>query len=197
MYSRRIATFLLGAWIGASVLMAFVEIQNIHSPDLVLANPIAPAARIIEMLGTEQTQLLLRHLAAEQTRDYSYLWEEFQFVLALALGACLFLGTKKRVLPLLLCGVMLALVVFQHIAATPELSYRGRETDFPPGNTALAPMARVWALQQMYAGVEIVKLIAGGVLASYLFAYRTPQRRRSTANAIESPDELIRRRRAL
>ncbi len=180
MHTRRMATFLLGGWIGASLFMAFVEIQNIHSPELVLNQPIAPAARMIQTLGPAQAQLLLRHLAVEQIRRYSSLWEEFQFVLALALGACLFLGTKKRVLPLLLCGVMLALVVFQHIAATPELSYRGRETDFPPGNTALAPMARVWALQQLYAGLEIVKLIAGGVLASYLFAYRTARRRSST-----------------
>ena len=179
MHTRRIATFLLGGWIGASLFMAFVEIQRLRSPGLVLGQPIPPAAKMIETLGQQDAQLLLRHLALEQIRHDSYVWEEFQLVLALVLGVFLFLGTKKRALPLLLCGVMRALVLFQHIAATPELIYQGRETDFPPGNSALGPMARVWALQQMYAGVEIVKLIAGGVLASYLFAYRSPQRRRS------------------
>ena len=180
MHTRRIATFLLGGWIGASLFMAFVEIQNFRSPSLVLSQPIAPAAKMIETLGQQDAPLLLRHLALEQIRHYSYVWEEFQMVFALILGGCLFLGTRKRIFPLLLCGVMLALVMFQHIAVTPELIYQGRDTDFPPGNSALGPMARVWALQQIYAGLEIVKLIAGGVLASYLFAYRTPQRRRST-----------------
>ena len=77
------------------------------------------------------------------------------------------------------CGLMLGLLLFQHFTITPELAFRAAETDFPPGNAAVGPMARMWALQQVYAGVEIAKLIAGCVLATYLFMLRTLRRRRS------------------
>jgi hypothetical protein len=161
--------------------MTFVQIQNLHSPELVLNHPIAPAAEILQRMRPGEAQLLLRHLAFEQIRHDIYIWEEIQLALALVLGALLYQGARKKLFPLTLCGVMFALVLFQHVAATPELAYQGRETDFPPGSLAEGPLGRVWALQQIYAGIEIVKLIAGAVLASYLFAYRSTQRRRSTS----------------
>ena len=185
MHSRRIATFLLGAWIGGCVLMGLMELQNLRSPALVLDAPVPPAAKMIQTLGQEQTRLLLRHFAAQQTRHDSYLWEELQIPLGFAVLLCLFFGTRRRILPLVLCAMMLGLVVFRHIAITPELSYRGPETDFPPGNAALGPMARLWAMQQVYAGVEIVKLIVGGALASYLFFLRPPRRIRKEVDTID------------
>ncbi len=185
MHTRRIATFLLGAWIAGSLWIAFLEIQSSRSPGLVMNRPIAPAAKLIETLGPEQVRLLLRHLAFEQTRYFSRLWEQLEVGLALALGVCLFRATQKRAFPLFLCAVMLALVLFQHLALTPELAFQGRETDFPPGNTALGPMARVWALQQVYAGAEVVKLITGAGLAGYLFVFRAPRRNRKEDDALQ------------
>ena len=190
MYSRRMANFLLGAWIGASLLMAFVEIENYRSPSLVLSRPVLPAAKLMDGLGQQNAQLLLRHFAAEQIRHYSSIWEEFQIGVAVILGGLLLAGTTKRMFPLLVCGVMLALVLFEHFALTPELAYQGRAADFPPGSAAIGSVARVWALQQMYAGAEIVKLLAGGVLASFLFAYHATRRRSS--HSADSLDYLMR-----
>jgi hypothetical protein len=178
-HTRRIATFLLGAWMGGCLFMGAIEIQNLRSPALVLNAVPPPAQKMIQTLGHDPAQLLLRYLAAQQNRYYSSVWEEVQIALGLSVGLCLFFATQRRRFPFLLCALMLVLLLFQHFIITPELAFRGPETDFPPGNTAAGPMARVWALQQVYIGVEIAKLIAGGVLATYLFLLRTLRRRRS------------------
>jgi hypothetical protein len=79
-------------------------------------------------------------------------------------------------------------VVLFELKIVPELIYQGRLTDFPPGNKEIEPVARVWAMQQVYIGAEIVKLVTGGVLASFLFFYRTPRRSRKDIYAVDHPD---------
>ena len=51
----------------------------------------------------------------------------------------------------MLCGLMLALVLFQ-LAIRPELTFRGRAADFPPGNQALGTQARVGAQRRCGSG---------------------------------------------
>lgn len=159
------------------IMMALLDVENFRSPSLVLNSPLPPVSKLIEKNGHDQLSMLLRHLAAEQTRHNYSQWEFAQFALAFAVGGCLFLATQRRIFPLILCAMMLIAVVFQYFAVTPELTFRGRETDFPPGNTAFGPMARVWALQQVYFSIEAVKLLIGALLASYLFVFRARSRR--------------------
>jgi hypothetical protein len=168
-------------------LVAFLSIQQVRVSSLVLASPMPAAGKLIEKLGGDNAALLLRHAAAEQARYLEYKWEEAEMVLGVALFGCLFLGTQRRALPLVLCGIMLLLVAFQHFALTTEMTYRGRETDFPPGNTAVGPVTRLLLLQQVFFSVEIMKLVAGGILASFLFVYRTG-RRGSRKNAPSTRD---------
>lgn len=159
------------------LIMVFLNVQNLRSPSLVLASPAPAVSKMIQKDGYDEVSLVLRHLAAEQARYYNSRWELAELLLAFAVGGCLFLATQRRIFPLILCAAMLTAVIFQHFTVTPELAYRGRETDFPPGNTALGPMARVWALQQVYFSVETVKLLAGAVLASYLFVIHVSRKR--------------------
>lgn len=160
--------------------MSFVSVQNLRTPSLVMTSPPEPVAKLIQQLGWEQVAALLRHAAAEQTRHYTSMWIEAQLPLGLLLLGCLTLATQKRIMPLALCGMMLLIVLFQ-FRVTPELMYQGRETDFPPGSTAVGSVTRFWALQQVYFGAEIVKLLCGGVLASYLFVFRTSRRKEGSA----------------
>jgi uncharacterized membrane protein YphA (DoxX/SURF4 family) len=177
-HTRRISTFLLGAWILGCGLMGFISVRALQSPGIVLNSPPPPVNEIVRKLGYDATAQFIRHAVQEQTRRVTYSWEEGQILLALALGGCLFLATQRRLFALVLCGVMLVLVLFQHIALSPEIAYRGREADFPPGSTNLGTTMRLLVLQQAYFGVEVVKLIAGGLLASYLFVFRTQRRSR-------------------
>jgi hypothetical protein len=167
--------------------MGLVVLQNLHSADLVLTSPIGPVGNMIKALGSEQIALLLRHHAAEQTRSLYYLWEQAQILLGLVLGVCLYFATQKRTLSMVLCGVMLGLVLFQFWAVTPELSYRGRDTDFPPGSGTSGAMMRTLLLYQVMVVTEGLKVITGGILASYLFAFRT-SRKRSTRREVDMID---------
>ena len=58
--------------------------------------------------------------------------------------------------------------MFEHFGVTPELAFRGRETDFPPGNAAYGVQTRVWALDQVYAWAEGTKLVLGAAAGRLL-----------------------------
>jgi hypothetical protein len=188
MHTRRVASFLLGIWIGCGLLMGLIAVQNLRSPALILTSPSDQATQIMKKLTPEESQLLLRYQAVEQNRRYLFLWEEIELGLALVLSACLFLGTQKRIFPQVLCAMMFVLVLFEHFAITPEMNYRGREADFPPGNRSFGAQARVWALDEVYLAAEGAKLVLGGILASYLFVFRTKRRARMPDDAAGSPD---------
>jgi hypothetical protein len=169
--------------------MAYVAIYNLRSARLLMRPSAPPAARIVQSMGDEPAQLLLHHHAAEINRSLFRVWEKAQFVIAGLLFLCLFLGTDRRVFPLVLCGIMFAMVVFQFSGVNKELAYRGRETDFPPLNTDFVAQQRVWALHQIYVSVECVKLAAGLVLAGYLFVFRARRRRRKgEPSLVDQPD---------
>jgi hypothetical protein len=188
MHASRVGTFLLGAWMACSVFVIVLAIQNVHLAGRVAANPIPPAAEIINAAGPAQASLLLRHFAWEQNRYYFRGWELIQIPVAVILALFLYLSTEKRVLPPVLCGLMLALIMFEYFAITPEFTYRGREVDFPPGNQVFGAEARVWLLGEVLIGTEGAKLLIGAILSSYLFAYRSRRRSRK----IDDPAETVR-----
>jgi hypothetical protein len=172
---------------GCSFFMAFVVLQNLHSVAPLMSSPAPQVVAMVKTLGADEMALLLHHQAAEQNRNIMYVWEQAQIVIGLVLGGCLYFATQKRMLSLVLCGIMLTLVLFQFWIITPEMAYRGRETDFPPGSTNSSILVRASLLYEMLVVTEVLKLIVGGILASYLFAFRT-SRRRSSRHEVEPID---------
>lgn len=179
---------MLGAWLGGCVLMAFIYVRSLEAAGVVLNAPAAPVANIAKKLGYDETAELVRHVAAQEVRNIRDSWELGQILLAFVLAGCLFVSTQRRVFPLVLVGMMLVMVAFQHFTVSPELAYRGRDVDFPPDSTNVGLVTRVWALRQVYFGVEIVKLLAGGLLASYLFVYRAQRRVHKEAHALKEAE---------
>ncbi len=188
MHTRRMAGFLLGVWLGGSILMLLIQVENLRFTPSLLFTPSDQAAELLKKTGPRQNvEMLMRYQAAEQNRRYSYIWEEAQFGLALILAGCLFLGTQRRLFPMVFCALMLLSVIFEHVGVTPELAYRGRQADFPPGNVSYSVQTRVWALDQVYAWVEGTKLALGALLSGYLFIFRAG-RTRKQINAIDFPE---------
>jgi general stress protein CsbA len=181
MHSTRIATFLLGAWISCCVFMDLMALENLRLASGVLNSAIPPAVVIIQKSSREELGLLLRYFAAEQYRYYFSTWELIQIPVALLLAGVLYIAAEKRRLPQILCGLMLALVLFQ-LAINPEWAYRGREADFPPGSQTLGTQARVWALTEVWIGAESSKLLIGALLVSYLFTYKSRRRARRASD---------------
>lgn len=190
MHTRRIATFFLGAWLAGSLIMLFLSVQDLRMASTVTRSPVPQAKKLLDKLGPDDANLLLRYASAEDVRSTLFDWERFEIGLAIVLIGCLYLATQKRVLPIMLCTGMLVLVLFQHFGIASELAYRGRETDFPPGNTQVGPIERLRALQAIYYGVEVIKLVAGGILASYLFVFRSARRsNRKEVHSINHSDD--------
>jgi hypothetical protein len=171
---------------GCSLFLAVLAVQNVRFAARLAGGPIPPAAQIMNDAGPEQAKLLLRHVAWEQNRFYFTNWEMFQMPVAVVLALFLYLTTDRRILPPILCGLMLALVMFEYFAITPEFIYRGREADFPPGNQVFGVESRAWVLTEVLMGAEAAKLLIGGVLASYLFSYRSRRRVRK----IDDPADI-------
>src|ERR1700689_5791133 len=96
MHTRRLAAFLLGIWLGCSVLIGSIAIENLRLPGTIVADSLDPAAQIAKKIGPEDTRLLLRHQAAEQNRVYFYYWEEVDGVRGPAIPICLFLAPQRR-----------------------------------------------------------------------------------------------------
>lgn len=181
MHSTRIATFLVGAWIGCCIFMDLLALENLRLVNSVLNSAIPPAVQIVQKAGRQEMVLLLHYFAAEQYRAYFSAWEWIQIPSALLVAGVLYFATEKRAMPQILCGLMLVLVLFQ-LAINPELIYRGREADFPPGNQSLGTQARVWALDEVWIGAEAAKLLIGALLAGYMFTYKTRKRSRRIAD---------------
>jgi uncharacterized membrane protein YkgB len=175
MHHRRIASFLIGAWIAASLLMAYVATQNFHNVDRILAAPSAGASKMLESLGHDQARMLLRYQAAEENRAYFSDWEFVQIILGVALTAMLLLATHVNRLMVLICGLMVLLVGFMHFALTPEITFTGRAFDFvPPG---AGGRGHFWVLHGLYSGLELLKLLMAFAVAGYLFIFKTKVRR--------------------
>jgi len=175
MHSTRVATFLLGAWMGCCVFLDLMAIQNLRLAGQMLNSAIPAASEILQNAGRGQMNVLLHHFAAEQNRYYFPLWGWIQLPGILLLASVLYFAAEKRIMPQILCLAMLALVVFE-LAIHPELAYRGREADFPPGSLALGTQARAWALTEVWSGAEAAKLVVGGVLAAFIFSYKSTRR---------------------
>jgi hypothetical protein len=185
-HTRRLAAFLLGVWLGGCLLMILIQAENLRFTSSLLSTPSDQAAAFLKKAGSQQDfALMMRYQAAEQNRRYADVWEDAQFGLGLILAASLFLGTQRRMFPLVVCGLMLVMLIFEHLGITPELAFRGRDTDFPPGNAALGLLVRMYALGQVYAWVEGSKMVLGVLLAGYLFIFRA----RRTRKQIDSIDQ--------
>src|ERR1043166_7218382 len=65
-HTRRIATFLLGAWISCSLFMAFIAIQNLRSPGAVMSAPIEPRGKVIQKFGAGQGGFVVADLARQK-----------------------------------------------------------------------------------------------------------------------------------
>ena len=108
---------------GCSFFMAFVVVQNLHSASPLLADsPVnRSTAKMIKTLGQDQVALLLHHQASEQNRNIIRYLGTGANGSGRGLGGCLYFATQKRILSLVLCGIMLTLVMFQFWGITPEI----------------------------------------------------------------------------
>lgn len=175
MHSRRFACLLLGMWLAGGFLMTWIVSRNARSVDRMLRQAAPEATLRIKVLGPKQTGLLLRYEAAELNRHSMEIWELGQIALGGFFFFFLLFATDETKISLGLALIMLAAVLVQRFAISPEILSLGRLTDFMPENEAAGYHARLIVMQGAYLGVEIGKAGVGLALAALLVG-RRPRR---------------------
>ena len=170
MHSRRLASLLLGLWLGSGVFMAWVASENFATVDRLLAQP-APAATLrIKMLGKDEARLLLRYEASEQNRTYFEVWETIQVVLGAVFFFFLLFGTTEGRIALSLALVLVVLVLVQRFVLTPELQAIGKLLDFTGPLAMSGERGKFRVVHTSYVIVEVGKWAIQLVLAAILVA---------------------------
>ena len=190
MFSRRLATFLLGIWMGCCVLVDVLSLEGHRTAARILDNPSQEAHTILTKIGEAPAGVLLHHLAAEQVRATMENWEVAQIVLTLAIIVSLVFTDQRKLLAIVMSAAMGLTALIQHFAITPELSLLGRSADFLAESASFSLRSQMWTLTQVYGVLETLKLVIGGVLASYFFAMESTMKRGKTRRTRASDEAL-------
>jgi len=119
MHIRRLAAFLLGAWLAGSFFMVLGAAHNLAAVERVLASPPRQVGLSVELLSEPVARNFFRYQANELNRWYFESWEWTQIVLGVALlGALIASGRRRQVL--LLCGLMLLSSLLRRHSTRPE-----------------------------------------------------------------------------
>jgi hypothetical protein len=168
MHTRRLAAYLLGAWILGILLMGYVGSQSFATVEKILNNPPGPVAKDIEDLGTDIARMMLRYEASELNRFMAQVWGVIQLGLGAALIITSVLTQHRSRFIIIASTVMVIFVVYQMFVIQPSLNALGRSFDFlPPG---AAPRDReAFATQTIWFNtLEVLKVLFGLVLSGRL-----------------------------
>lgn len=166
---RRLAVMFLGMWMGGSILMAWVAMENFASVKRLLEAPSARAAEDIQKLGgPEEARLLLRYHVGEQNRFYFEHWEFIQLWLGVLLLGLLLFGTRESKFALAIALMMILVVAVVHLWVTPPIIGLGRELDFVPPGGRPEVRRQFDTFHATYSTFELVKLGLGLILGGML-----------------------------
>jgi hypothetical protein len=169
MKNHPLLAFVLGCWLGGSILMMAVVSYNFAGfEDLFARNPQLAEHAGFDPRDTDakKASLLWVH-AAELNRVFFQGWNRAQFVLG---GLALVLAVAARAprLPLILLALGLALVLLTHLALEPRIVELGRQLDFRPRTPPPPMLAAFQAAHRDYFIADtarfVLVLAAGGLL---------------------------------
>ena len=133
MKQHALLTFVLGCWLGGSVLMTAVIYYNFAGfTDLFDRNPkLAQAAGFDPRDAVAKKGSVQWVQASELTRVFFHAWNRTQIVLGL-IALALALASRARRLPIALLALGLGVVIVIHLGLEPRVVDLGRQLDFLP-----------------------------------------------------------------
>ena len=194
MHLRRIASFLLGAWLAGSLTVLIVCFSNLASVDEVMESTNADAQRVLAHAGSAAARAILHSLAAAENTRLLSGWELAQAPLGILTALMLLFERPTRLL-VALPVVMLLLIGFEHVLLTPEIAWLSPALAFAQDGTALAQRGRLDNIYRIYGFVEAAKALVGIALAVLLFVMRSG--RRSRRSSVVHTSDLLERRAAV
>ncbi len=173
MQFHRLASFIIGVWLGIGIFMDWVATQNFQTVNRVMTSIDLRVVETAKKIGDpETTRYMLRFFAGEANRYLFEQWEWTELALGLALLLVLLFARSYQKLAMGLCLAMIAIVLVQRFKLTPMITLLGRELDFSP-----AASRRFAAYHQIYGVIEITKLALGfGIILRLLIRPRAGKR---------------------
>lgn len=190
MHPRRLATFLLGAWLLGILFLHAAATQNIRSVDRTLRDPGERAQKMLDTLGPVESRQLLRFQASQANRHNAELWEWVQVGLGSSLLVLLLLAVRSHRMALALATALILIVLAQRLWLTPLLSTIGRQMDFladPERSPFQEPMTQY---HSYYSALEWTKLALIVGLAG-LYVLQTSPRRRARHGSRAPAEEAL------
>jgi hypothetical protein len=170
---RRLSALLLGAWLGASIVIDVAVTQNFQAVDRFLeapGNPVTSAQ--LNTIGRAQERIILRRNAAEENNWIFLNWERVEFFIRGGLFLLLLFGDRPQKLML---GLSLALILIlgaEHFFLTPRITELGRTVD---DLAKTDPQYKTfWTLHGFYSGLDILKMLTVFAMAARLTLRRKP-----------------------
>jgi hypothetical protein len=162
-HARRAILFLLGIWIGGSLLVSFATYANFSNIDDVLQTPGSVRASVeLNKLGRDDARLLLRRYVGEDNADVIFNWERISAAIGVSLFFLLLFADQPHKVTLGGVLLMTAIVLGQHFI-TPEIADLARKMDDLPADDPMH--ATFGALHGTYASLEILKVLTGLIVA--------------------------------
>jgi hypothetical protein len=193
MHTRRLASYILGAWLLGSLFFTFVTTQTMVTVDRIMESPPGPVAKDIEDLGSDLTRILLQYQATEFNRFLTNTWEVLQIGLALAFISATILTAHRSKFLIIVSTLMLGIVITQTTYLSPSMAALGRSFDFLPKTAAPQERENYRNFEVMYNTASVVKLLLGATLAARLLFDRYGFQKKFSTDS--SGRQLRRRRR--
>ncbi len=181
MHIRRLAAFLLGAWLAGSFFMTLVAAHNFAAVDRLMTSPPRQVAISLELLSEPVARSFFLYQAGELNRWYFETWEWAQLPLGALLIAALFLSGRRRS-SLIICGLMLTSVLLMRFALTPQIARLGRIVEFAPLGQRAAEREQFFHYHTAYLIAEGTKVLLGLILLSSLLRRHESKRSRSSSS---------------
>src|SRR5271154_4713397 len=96
-YSR-VAALMMGAWLGASLLLIYLAANGLERTNALLAAPPVPLALALQTVPPANQRAILRYAVVDQNRFYFEFWENSELAIGFLLIAVLFLGVDSRLM---------------------------------------------------------------------------------------------------
>ena len=169
MHTRRLASFLIGAWLLGTLMLSFVVAgQNFAQVDRILETPPGQIAKDISDLGEDVVRQMFRYQAAEANRFLFQIWGVVQLGLGLAFLTAVTITAHRNKVLMIGALLMLLITCLQTLYIVPSMTALGRLFDFLPA-TANSPERDTHRTLHIWSQIlEVIKLLTGLVVAGRL-----------------------------
>jgi len=175
MHTRRLITFLLGAWYALTLGVAAFTSAGAAVAGRVSKAPPPEASRALWVVGEDMSSQLFLFVASEINRNALEYFGLVELALLFAMSTFLLIQNYSKAATVL-AGILLLAALASHFLIVPQMVAQGRVLDFRAAGTMMPERANFSEIQYLFAGVILFRLLCGTWVGG-LMLYRGPNSR--------------------